>query len=68
VAMAVVARLLTSVPIKFRLRQWIRSGMSAKGMPQESTTWLMTRDSWVEAGGRDYPLPSGQNRSGGPFL
>ena len=35
---AVVVRWLTSTPITLRLRQNIRSGMSAKGMPKESTT------------------------------
>ncbi len=41
VAMAVVRRWLTRAPITLRLRQWISSGIRAKGMPKESTTWLM---------------------------
>lgn len=41
-ATAVVERRLTNAPIMLRLRQKIKSGMSAKGMPKESTTWLIT--------------------------
>ena len=36
------ARGLVSVPISPRLRVKSTSGIRAKGMPKESTTWLMT--------------------------
>ena len=35
---------MVNAPITLRLRQKIKSGMSAKGMPKESTTWLMTSE------------------------
>src|SRR5215217_2818984 len=40
----VVSRWLTSVPITSLLRQKMSSGMSANGMPNERTTWLMTSE------------------------
>ena len=43
-ATAVVSRWLTSVPIRFLLRQKMSSGTRANGMPNESTTWLMTSE------------------------
>src|SRR5215212_8132644 len=44
VATAVVTRWLTKAPITLRLRQKSKSGMRAKGMPKESTTWLITSE------------------------
>ena len=44
VAMVVVRRWLTRVPITLRLRQKISKGIRAKGMPKESTTWLRTSE------------------------
>ena len=60
-ARTVVTRRLTSVPINERSRQNQSSGMSAKGIPNESTTWLSTS-------AREASTPSAMMTSAGAIV